>query len=463
MNCLNPFTRRYLDAITGETKECLCPCGKCINCLHSEQDAWCIRLGETAKASKCMIYDTLTLSPYAIHSIDILRPTSDGRFYGTSVKWRNWKVQSIKKKYSRAREIFPKMSLESWKMFKKSDFKLYSFPKKEVQNWIKRGRQMYFRDKGHRCDISYFIVQEYGPQTSRPHFHLLMFGLNFSDYSHYFGNCWREDFGWTKPSYFVYTPSSRKDFTCITRYVSKYVSKGSFESPWVADGFLSKPYRLISKGIGEGYLNKDYFDVFKDERLTKYQSIHCPSQKSFETNLEKLVKEGNQEKVDDYIAYFKSHRFDVDNALNSKDNGRSYIDLSHITDSQFEKLRLYYDEGGYPHKLPLYYRNKILRGKSNEKNIYQFEVQNVLQQSACLYDNQVVQQEAAQLGIRIPDEWLPEPRSTWKLSTSEAFMVDYQHLLNQRCQAKVVAERRKVRLTNFYNRSAQNLEAPALL
>lgn len=135
-----------------------------------------------------MIYDTLTLSPYVMKYIDLLKPTSNNTFYGSTVKWRKWKVDSIKKKYSRAHEIFPRMSKESYDMLKKNGFKLLFFPKDEVQNWIKRGRQMFFRDKGYRCNISYFIVQEYGPKTSRPHFHLLMFGINYSDYMHYFGN-----------------------------------------------------------------------------------------------------------------------------------------------------------------------------------------------------------------------------------------------------------------------------------
>lgn len=411
-----------------------------------------------------MIYDTLTISPYRMHYIDMLKPTRENTFYGSTVKWRQWKVDSIKKKYSRAQEIFPKMSKESYELLKKSGFKLLYFPKKEVQDWLKRGRQMFYRDKGYRCHMSYFIVQEYGPQTSRPHFHLLVFGINYSDYRHYFGNPWREEFGWNKPSYFEYNAQSKKDFNCITRYVSKYVSKGSFESPWVTDGFIKKPYRLISKGIGKGYLNKEFFNAFKATELTQWQAIHCPSLKSYENRVKQLEIEGDKDALKDYKEYYNKCRKEVDEVLAKKEKDVSdYLDLTTLTEEQFDKLRVYYDEAGYPHKLPMYYRTKLLRGSNNEKNIYQFEVQNVLEQSALLLDNKVIQQEAAELGIRIPDEWLTKDRSTWKLSASQAFMVDYIHLLNQRSKAKATAERRKTRLTNFYNRSAVNTTAPALL
>ena len=92
MNCLHPFKRRYKDPLTGEMKEVLCPCGKCINCLHSYQDMWSIRLSETAKYYKQMIYDTLTVRPDAmLVKIDFTKPTKDGFLYGTTEKFRHFK------------------------------------------------------------------------------------------------------------------------------------------------------------------------------------------------------------------------------------------------------------------------------------------------------------------------------------------------------------------------------------
>lgn len=171
------------------------------------------------------------------------------------------------------------------------------------------------------------------------------------------------------------------------------------------DGFVRKPFRLISKGIGEGYLKKDFFNVFKDKELTQWKAIHCPSLKSYENTVEKLEKEGDLVALDEYKEYYRLRRKEVDEVLAKKEKDVSeYLDLTGIKEEQFDKLRVYYDEAGFPHKLPMYYRNKLLRGSNNEKNVYQFEVQNVLEQGALLRDNQIIQQEAALLGIRIPDD-----------------------------------------------------------
>lgn len=249
MNCLHPFTRKYQDAVTGEWKECTCPCGKCINCLHAYQDMWTIRLNEAAKEFKCMIYDTLTVRPTAMSVYrDYTKPDMrlsdrypEGTLYGTTDRYALWKVNAIKKHYKAAQRYYPTMSKESYELLKKNNFKVPIIDKTEVQKWIKRGRQFYKRDKGHDAHMAYFLVQEYGPQTSRQHFHILIFGLNYSDYMHYWGNAWREQFGWTKPVYKEYNASTVKDYNCMVRYVSKYVSKGVFESPWVKDNIAPGP------------------------------------------------------------------------------------------------------------------------------------------------------------------------------------------------------------------------------
>lgn len=463
MNCLHPFTRKYIDAITGETKECVCPCGKCINCLHAYQDMWSIRLTETAKTYKCMIYDTLTIRPESMHTlIDFKEPTSTNTLYGSTTKFRHFKTNGIMSKYRLARKYYPNMSKESWKLLQKTNFTVPTFPKSEVQCWLKRGRQAYFRDKGVRCDFAYFIVEEYGPQTSRPHFHILVFGLSYADYMKYFGNPWKRDFGWTKPVYKEYTAGTKKDFNCMVRYVSKYVSKGVFESPWVKDGFAPKPYRLISKGLGEGYLERDFFKIFRSEQFTKWIDYHRPTRQSFLDKAVKLKESGDEKGWKDLLTYYDECCSKVNYALEQKALGKKgdYIDLSSIPERSILKLQVYYDDSGFAHALPQYYRNKLFRPK-NEKNIYQFEIQAILQSRALLHDNQTLQREALTLGIDIPDSWLTSESSTWKLSPSDRFILNYFHLTQQRNQARAIAERRYLRLTNIYNRSKINMTNPA--
>ena len=242
MNCLNPFKRKYKDAITGEVKEVLCPCGHCINCLHAYQDMWAIRLTETAKYYGKMVYDTLTLNTDAVRCIvDFTLPTSDNTLYGTTERFAHWKIDAIRKHYKAFHRYYPRYSYETYKILRKNDFRVYDFDKSDVQKWLKRGRIAYFRDKGKNAEFSYFICKEYGPKTSRPHFHVLFFGLDYCDYMKYFGNPWREMFGFTRPVYKEYKADTLKDFSCMVRYVSKYCSKGSFCNPSTTRGLSNTP------------------------------------------------------------------------------------------------------------------------------------------------------------------------------------------------------------------------------
>lgn len=43
----------------------------------------------------------------------------------------------------------------------------------------------------------YLIFEEYGPGTSRPHFHLLFWGISYADYVCFFAEPWRDNFGFT--------------------------------------------------------------------------------------------------------------------------------------------------------------------------------------------------------------------------------------------------------------------------
>lgn len=467
VNCLNPFKRKYFDAITGEAKEVLCPCGKCINCLHDYQDMWCIRLSETAKFYKQMVFDTLTIRPDNVQVIaDFNIPTKDNTLYGSTERFAHWKVNSFKKKFSSFHRYWPAYSKSVWLLLRKNGFKVYDFPKEEVQKWLKRGRIRYYRDKGKNADISYFLVKEYGPSTSRPHFHLLMFGLSFADYQKYFGLPWSDSFGFNKPVHKYYTPFNQDEYCSIVRYVSKYCSKGCFESPFVLAGLQPRPYRLISKGIGVNYLSNDKFKVFSSVDFTRFLSYSVPSKEVFERNLQLLLDAGRVQDAEQFRKDYEEKRALVDSVLRCRgltSSLFSYLDLSTLTDEQIKSLQIYYDSKGFPHKLPHYYLTKLFSNGKAEKNILQFEISNVLQQSALVHDNQNIQRVALGLGIVIPDCWLETDSSDWELLPGTLFMVLNEHLLQQKRKAYSLAERRKIRLNNFYTRSSLNKGAPALL
>lgn len=451
MNCLHPRRKTVVDSITGESRVITFPCGHCINCLHDFQEMWSIRLSETAKYYKQFVYDTITFRPSAVKvKIDYTRPTKDGCHPGTTEKFYNWRVRAITKSYDSFHKLYPRISYESWEMLKRSKFKVYDIDKSDLQLWLKRGREQYKRDhQDTRIDLAYFITEEYCPTTGRPHCHLLMFGINFIDYMKYFGHPANVEFGFTRPVYHRYTPWEKKDLTCITKYLSKYITKGDFELALVRDGILPEPWRLISKGIGKGLLSLPKYDVFKSPSMTYYKQFSKPSQEVYLNTLQNLRDGGaSEEDIHKYIEDYEKKSADIDFEL-------AFFkcdELTNLTEDDIESLYCYYDEGGYPHKLPTYYKQKLFGGTNNEKNILQSKIQTILEQSARLHDNQVIQREALDLGILIPNEWLSSESSTWELSPSTLFMVNYNHSVKQRDKAEALAERRKIRLNNFYNR-----------
>lgn len=487
MNCLHPFTRKYKDAVTGQWKEVLCPCGKCINCLHDYQEMWTIRLTETAKSYKQMIFDTLTVRPEAMHTlVDYTKPdwrcsdiNSKGTLQGSTERFAQWKVNAMLKHYKAFKRYYPNVSYDSYKILRKNGLRTFNLPKEEIQKWIKRGAQFYTRDRGHRPNMSYFLVQEYGSKTSRCHFHILVFGLDYWEWQHYWGNPWREQFGWTKPVYKQFTPQNQKEYNCMIRYVSKYCSKGTFESPLVKDRLLPKTYRLISKGIGSGYLAKDYFEKWKTHDFDKFKEISCISEKTYSTLLQKYAHDKDwakyyvlkreyaekRAKVDNYFLGRNEDDFVrdcCDPSSIEKHRFHDTVDLSRFTDEDYDKITFYRDANGYPHALPRYYRDRLLNNKSNEPNVYKSEVQNVLQSRARVHDNSRLQAFAASLGYSIPNEYLDSQSPLRELSVGEAFVVDYEYRVAKGRQAKTLAERRYTQLKNFYNRAANNDAAPAL-
>lgn len=482
MNCLHPFTRRYLDALTGQEKQIVCPCGKCINCLHREQDSWTVRLTESARYHRRMIFDTLTVSPIAMPYIDMLdglnlsfkKPQSYDKFRDMLVK-----------SYDIAHEFYPNMSLESWKIISKNGGRLLYFPKSEVQDWLKRGRMAmnrdYLKEGKTPPKWEYFLVQEYGCKTSRPHFHVLVFGLSLNDWFHYFGRPWRDLYGFTRHVYKEFNPESQKDFNCMIKYVSKYITKGEFELPLVKDGLYQKPYRLISKGIGSHYLDNKKFDVFRTAVANKYKSMVYTTYNKYkeaEEDYKAYVEWSRSQYVPHYGDISPEQLFveecceylapiscpmlegldaryrDIQSNLIALDKDPDFS----VTEDDLQKLCVYYDSAGYPHALPNYYRYKILKNSnSNETNIYSYKVQTLLQQSAELRDNQSISSYATSLGYNIaPGDIHREKGSIEGLSPWQAFVVLNGYTVAERREAKARSERHFARLNNFYNRPKYN-------
>lgn len=110
-------------------------CGKCPECLGKRSSAWALRAVMQARESKncCMV--TLTY--------DTFKRDEKGNIIGENLNLR-------------------------------------SVDKKDCQLFIKRLRS-YFDYHGQEEPIKYIISAEYGKTTGRPHYHALLFGVEFDD------------------------------------------------------------------------------------------------------------------------------------------------------------------------------------------------------------------------------------------------------------------------------------------
>lgn len=433
MQCLHPFTRRYLDSITRVERVQACPCGKCIACLHNIQDSWSIRCQETAKAVRSFVYDTLTFRPERLPVRDATRLVNDP---------------------------LRVVSDESWAMLEYyregSSYMVPDVDREVIRTWIRNAREQFFRDKGYRPRWRYLVTMEYGPNTSRPHFHLLFFGISKPDYEKYLGNVWGgldknhqllpESVGFHYPKYVQRTDydssgfrrrrskktgklekvSFKQDCECISRYISKYISKGVFESPLVKDGICPKPFRCVSHGIGIEYLRDKVFDYFRlpVNRLLRFLTVDMDK--------------------DPEVRYTAARYFTRKYQIEHTDvlHRRFVAPGQHLLD----RLVTYWDGLGRPHPLPRYYKSKLLDLQT--PNLLSYAIQDLLYAYHQLYDNKKLAEFARGMGFLTADEKAP----ALGLSSQSFDLVRDGFALAKKRKAEACAKRRKTELANHYKR-----------
>lgn len=177
----------------------LVPCGKCINCRRKYQFSWVVRLQhQYISCKQKALFLTLTYND-------------------------------------------DNLPLNS------------TLVKKDIQDFIKRYRKHYNDIK-----IKYFAVGEYGSKTMRPHYHIIIFGINS------FNNKFLNNRMANMVSNYIW----KKGFCHIgdvnektIRYCSKYVMK-EFVKGYNKDDFnkagMTYPFSLKSTGLGLEYFLQNY-------------------------------------------------------------------------------------------------------------------------------------------------------------------------------------------------------------
>lgn len=171
------------------------PCGHCYQCKKTRSKEWAFRIMCECLEHKSAIYITLTYAPEFITNV----PSAPPPYYAT---------------------LYPK----------------------DLTDFFKRLR-FYLGERKFR----YYACGEYGGETKRPHYHAIIFGLDFCDTS-------LIDKAWSKG----FSKVEEVNVATIS-YVAGYVQKKLYGSDTYPD-CIEPPFSRMSKSIG-----KKYFEEHCDE------------------------------------------------------------------------------------------------------------------------------------------------------------------------------------------------------
>ena len=168
--------------------------------------------------------------------------------------------------------------------------------KDDLQRFFKRLRKAGFK-------FRYVASGEYGDQTKRPHFHIALFGVDFSADRRIFGRAAGGDRTYTSDVVLKVWPKGNhligalnfESAAYIARYILKKIKGLQLPEPLYVDevtGEMVLPnpeFMLMSKGIGRSWF-RDYFmsDVFPTGSVITSQGSKAPVPRYYKTLLKEV-------------------------------------------------------------------------------------------------------------------------------------------------------------------------------
>lgn len=193
LNCFHPYVRTIpqdIDPATGLPRVQQFPCGKCPVCAQNSAKDWIFRLTVENAYSINTLFITLT--------------------------------------YNEENVVFTN--------------NVRTLCKRDVQLFLKRLRKRVKERLHWDTPLRYFLVGEYGGNTHRPHYHMLLF--NAPTYPHFDRDIEK---AWQKGFITVDEVSPRR-----IAYVANYLT-GYIMPPALRDAKVTPPFRLMSRRGGIGY------------------------------------------------------------------------------------------------------------------------------------------------------------------------------------------------------------------
>ncbi len=190
------------------------PCGNCINCKKERSKAWAFRLMCESHEWSSSIFLTLTYDDLSVPNLGEPSPP----YYAS---------------------LYPR----------------------DLTLFLKRLR----KSLGYRR-IKYYACGEYGSNTYRPHYHLIIFGLDFTD-EPIISKAWNKGFIKIDPVNVM-----------TVNYVAGYVQKKLYGTDVYPD-IVVPPFSRMSKGLGLNYF-KNNFDKIWKQGIT-FQGYRLPVPRYF--------------------------------------------------------------------------------------------------------------------------------------------------------------------------------------
>lgn len=222
MKCDSPRTEK-LKQPTGSRSakkySVAVPCGKCFNCKRNRVNAWQFRLTQELKRSENAYFITLTYE-------DSYLTKENGNHFATLVKTdlqdfiKALRYQEKENKLTTSKQQFER-----------------------AQKLISYDREKQFR---------YYACGEYGTKRRRPHYHIILFNI-YSEQS--IINAW-SIFDHKTNEYKLKGNIDIDPDVNVNNidYCLKYIEKDSRHAGWIWHNKLQKEFSLMSKGLGENYI-----------------------------------------------------------------------------------------------------------------------------------------------------------------------------------------------------------------
>lgn len=217
------------------------PCGKCVGCLKEIARQWSIRIYHEAKSHQA--------ADLGCSFITLTYDNDNLPGYGTGP----------------------------------DDHGVPTLRKADIPEFMKRLRKILARDNGQK--IRFFICGEYGPSTSRPHYHGIIFGESFGDRMPlgrrgksgkqlYTSNVIKR--AWPYGFNYVGEDVSPASIAYVSKYVTKNVSPA--DKPDTIDKYREPEFRLMSNrpGLGYNWIITHLEEVYPDDFVVIEGHRHKP-------------------------------------------------------------------------------------------------------------------------------------------------------------------------------------------